>query len=410
MRAHRSATPRRTVALGLATCGLALAVSMATAPAAAASEVTALILGTTSLPNPVDDPNYLAGAMNNYVGATAACASGPCAVTSVVTPQEFWPFTGPRDLKINESITQGTHVLNLVVRDALVSDPRPIVIFGDSQSSSMLTLEKRGLAGLSEAEKSRITLVLTANPNRPNGGLLQRLAPFSVPVLDLIATGPTPTDTGIRTFDIAFQYDGVADFPQYPLNLLADLNLLAGADIHHSYMTGRNGYTESELAQALNDPANRQTYGDTTYISIPAKQLPLLAPLRQFGRATGLTALTTPIADLIEPALRVLVELGYDRTSSYGQPAQFGLVPKIDPRRLVSDLAVAVKQGVNAALADLGGIRNQQEPSPPNRANDTRSLHRAAGEDRRAKPAAARTRTPADHHPGGSRRGSRAAH
>ena len=153
------------------------------------------------------------------------------------------------------------------------------MVFGDSQSSSILTHEKRDLAGLSATDKGRLTFELLANPNRPNGGLLQRFAPFTIPIIDLTGSGATPTNTGITTIDIAFQYDAIADFPRYPLNLLADLNMLAGANIHSSYMTGLNSYTEAELIQAVNDPANRQTYQDTTYITIPAKHLPLVVPL-----------------------------------------------------------------------------------------------------------------------------------
>ena len=80
--------------------------------------------------------------------------------------------------------------------------------------------------------------MLIGNPNRPNGGLFERLALLgTVPILDATFGQPTPTDTGIQTTDIAFQYDGVADFPTYPINLLADLNALAGfAYIHGTYL------------------------------------------------------------------------------------------------------------------------------------------------------------------------------
>ena len=175
-------------------------------------------------------------------------------------------------------------------------------------------------------------------------------------MLDLTASGATPTNTGITTIDTAFQYDPIADFPHYPLNLLADLNMLVGNSIHSSYMTGLNSYTEAELIQAVNDPANRQTYQDTTYVTIPAKHLPLVVPLLAFGKATGLSAVTTPIADLVEPTLKVLVELGYDRSISYGQPARVGLLPKVNVSTLVTDLHAAVKEGVRAALADIGVV------------------------------------------------------
>jgi hypothetical protein len=178
---------------------------------------------------------------------------------------------------------------------------------------------------------------------------------------------PTPTDTGYATTDIAFQYDPIVDFPQYPVNLLADLNALAGLPmVHLSYPnpylpTGRiplvptelpGGYTPEQLQRLMNDPANRQTYGDTTYITIPANNLPLLQLLVDFGAKNDLGAVTTPIVDLLQPAMRVLIETGYDRTAPYGQPTTAGLFPKIEPT-FGADLASAVRLGVRAALTDL---------------------------------------------------------
>lgn len=140
----------------------------------------------------------------------------------------------------------------------------------------------------------------------------------------------------------------------YPLNLLADLNVLAGAYLHASYMTKASGYTPTELVAAVDNPANRQIYGDTTYITIPAKQLPLLVPFRTLGKVLHVSALTTPIADLIEPTLKVLVELGYDRSIPYGQPTKFRLFPKVNLPTLVTELRAAGKAGIQAALADVG--------------------------------------------------------
>lgn len=341
---------RITAGLGAVVTALALIWACA-APAQAA---TAIILGTTFLPDS-GAPRYIHGAMEYFIKPTTLCGKQPCTVEPVMTPEQFWPLSGLHDLTVKESITEGLRIVNdTLLRKLADGSDDPIVVFGDSQSSTILTFEKRNLATLSDEEKSRLVLVLVANPNRPNGGLLERIAPFTIPFLDLTGNGATPTDTGITTIDIACQYDGIADFPRYPLNIFADLNLIAGAAIHSSYITGPIQYTESELDDASDDPGNQQTYGDTVYIMIPAKQLPLVAPIRAFGRMTGLTKLTTPLADLAEPTLRVLVELGYDRTIPLGQPAKFGLFPAVNPSDLAFDLSSAAQSGVRAALTDLG--------------------------------------------------------
>jgi hypothetical protein len=314
---------------------------------------TAILIGTTFAPDS-STPMYVHGAMEFFVKPTTVCGVQACTVMPVSTPEQFWPATGWRDMTIDQSISQGLSIVNDALLHELTNGSDPIVAFGASQSSSILTLEKRRLAGLPAVQKGQLTFVLVANPNRPNGGLLERIAPFTIPIINLTASGATPTTSGIKTIDIVCQYDGIADFPRYPLDILADLNLLAGAAIHSSYITGPIDYSEQQLLAATDDPSNQQVYGDTMYITIPAKHLPLVVPLRGFGDATGLSWLTTPLADLIEPTLRVLVELGYDRSIPYGEPATFGLFPKVDPSTLAFDLLSAVQSGVHSALADVG--------------------------------------------------------
>jgi hypothetical protein len=169
----------------------------------------------------------------------------------------------------------------------------------------------------------------------------------------------------MSTVDIAFQYDGVADFPLYPVNLLAVLNAAAGFwYTHGSYLApdGRNpdalpnGLTPAELAAAIADPAHQQRLpgSDTTYVLIPTANLPLLQPLREFGAFTRTEFLTTPLIALIQPALRVLIETGYDRSMPYGQPAPFRLIPRFNPITVTADLIDAIGQGIRDATAATG--------------------------------------------------------
>lgn len=367
IRKHRA---RRNASAVSAILAAAAAAIVALAPPATAT-ATAVIIGTTFIPDP-SQPSYLHGAMEYYVKPMTVCGVQPCAIDPAMTPEQLWPFSGLQDMTIDQSIAQGLQIVDGVLRDRLAGNSDPIVVFGDSQSSTILTLEKRNLAELPDDQKKRLIMVLVANPNRPNGGLLERIAPFTIPVFDLAGSGATPTNTGIQTIDIVGQYDAIADFPRYPLNILADLNLIAGAAIHSSYMTGPAGYTEEELIDAIGDPRNQQTYGDTLYVTIPAKQLPLLVPLRTFGKMTGLSAVTTPLADLVEPTLRVLVELGYDRSIPRDEPTGFGLFPQIDPATVAFDLSSAVRSGIKTALSDIG-VNTPVAAPPAAAAKATRS-------------------------------------
>ena len=312
------------------------------------------------MPDPAADPDYLRVVALNFIGPTTNCKAGNCTLIPLVTPEEFWPITGLDDLTLDQSIAVGVQLLTTELEAQIAAAAtEPVVFFGNSQSATLLTLAKRTLADLAPADKSRLIFVLLANPNRPNGGLLGRAAPTSVPNSGVSAAVATPIDTGIPTIDITFQYDAVADYPAYPSNFLSVLNTLAGARIHSGSTTTLNGYTEAELTAAISDPANRQIYGDTMYITIPAKSLPLVDLLRTFGAENRLSNFTTPIADLIEPTMRLLVELGYDRTS-YGQAQPFGPLPANNQLQLDALTTAAASAGLDAVISAL----KQGAPGP----------------------------------------------
>lgn len=346
------------------------AASIALLPGAAPHALagTALVMGGTDQPNPAELGDYLPRVEHEFLDPTTSCKVEVCRVEPVNYPAEFWPFPqwgGLEGLTYDRSVAEGVVNLNAGLQRELTSgSDESIAVFGASQSATVVTILKRDLADASPQVKNRLEIVVIGNPNRPNGGLLSRFYPLSIPVLEFSAIGATPTDTGIKTTDIAFQYDGAADFPHYPLNLFALLNTVSGLDIHGMYTTSRNGYTELQLRQAIDDPANRQTFGDTTYATIPTKELPLVQPIRQFGAAQGISAIVEPLVALIEPTLRVLVELGYDRSIGYGRPAPVGLFPRVDPGKLIADLATAVRTGITDARAEIAA-QQQHSQTPP---------------------------------------------
>lgn len=361
----------------------------ATITAAVNLAAIALIVPGTGTPNPAVPPqgtNYMQNAVAYYIAPKAPSCAVFCTPEPVPYIAQFWPFPFPgwgglSGAKWNVSVASGVQSLNDQI--GAVDPADDIVIFGYSQGATVSSIVKRQLAQDNGGViPDRYSFVLIGNPNRPNGGLFERLAALgTVPILDATFGQPTPTDTtvlpAVNTTDIAFQYDGVADFPKYPINLLADLNAVAGFwYIHGTYLAPKGsdpatatpyGYTVPELEQAIDcshSPKNCQTYNDTLYITIPAKTLPIMQPLLDFGAATGTTALIKPLVSLISPVTRVLIETGYDR-SNYGAPSPFGLIPAINPITLTADLASAVGQGIHDALGDLGGSPTPSAPSAP---------------------------------------------
>lgn len=401
-----------TACAALAAVCITLAGTVSTAVSLAA---TALIVPGTATPDPAVVPGYMDNAVDYYISPTTPSCALVCTAEPVPYIAQFWPFPwegwgGLSGAKLDVSVASGVQQLTSDLVGTYRPGPSdPVVIFGYSQGATVASRQKSLLSKLSTDDQANISFVLIGNPNRPNGGLFERLAPFgTVPILDATFGLPTPTDTAMSTVDIAFEYDGVADFPLYPINLLATLNAVAGFWYIHGTMLSPNGknldelpngLTPEELSAAIADPANQQRVAgsDTTYVLIPTPNLPLLQPLREFGAFTGLEFITNPLIALMSPALRVLIETGYDRTLPYSEAAPLRLIPPINPITLTVDLVQAVGQGIHDALNGAGAVpppvgagvsAPAAVPSPkrvvpprstePRRAEQPRALRRAA--------------------------------
>jgi len=90
---------------------------------------------------------------------------------------------------------------------------------------------------------------------------------------------------------------------------------------------------------------------------MPTENLPLLEPLRL------LPLIGNPIADLIQPVLKVIVNLGYgDPAHGFTSATQpdanvlvpFGLFPDVSPLEVLSQLVAGVQQGIGDFIADFG--------------------------------------------------------
>ncbi|ORV65038.1 hypothetical protein AWC07_14095 [Mycobacterium gastri] len=110
------------------------------------------------------------------------------------TPEQYWPLTGLTSLTVGQSMVQSARVLN----DAIMAqNGNPTLVFGYSQSASVATLEMRHLMTLPADQRptaDQLSFVLAANPNRPNGGFLERFHGLYIPILDLPFFGATPAN------------------------------------------------------------------------------------------------------------------------------------------------------------------------------------------------------------------------
>jgi len=224
---------------------LGLTPTMSAAPQLAAA--TVYYLRGTNIGNEPTDEQY-----RSFIGqvleGTETLADLPTADDKVAYNAGFWPVSrgGLHDLTWNASVAQGVQSLG-------DKEPDGAVIFGMSQGAVVASQYKaEHPAGTGN------TFVLVENPARPNGGVLSRFPGLSIPILDVTFSGATP-DNGDPTIDVARQYDGWADFPTYPLNLLATANAILGVALVHGSTQTQLTAADIEEAQAAGETAASTT-------------------------------------------------------------------------------------------------------------------------------------------------------
>lgn len=271
--------------------------------------------------------------ISRVLDGTDTPAATPTSAGNIAYNAGFWPVSNNYifDKTWNQSVAQG-------VKNVEARDPQGDVIFGLSQGAVVLSRYKAA-----HPEGTGNTFVLVENPSRPNGGILERFAGLYIPVLDISVSGATP-DNGDTTVDVARQYDGWADFPTYPLNLLATVNAIMGMIYVH-------GQTQTELTAADIEAAKAggsayyQQHGDTTYYLIRTPLVPLLMPLKGI--------VPDPILGAIDPVLRKFIEMGYNR-ADYSTPTRAQLLPGVSLPAFPSLPAApsAAPKAVTAAAAE----------------------------------------------------------
>ena len=343
---HRNLRSVAALPLPLAAiAGLGVAPVVAPDLAAAAKTVVAQttlldteswIMGGSGLPIP--PPQYLIALTERYVDpAVPKFAGQPTfpvdATNALFTPEGLYPITGVKTLPLDTSVEQGATILFHTILEE-IGRGNDLVVTGYSQSGVINGVVMDKLLALPEDLRptaDELSFVTLGSPSNPNGGLLPRFdipgVPLSLASLGVTFSGGAPSETPWTSVNYAHEYDGFADFPKYPLNLLADLNAFMGIlFIHRNYPS----LSDEQLAAAIELDVSEGYAGNTRYFMIPAENLPLLEPLR-------LTGFGDAFADLLQPALRVLVNLGYgDIEHGWDQgPADistpFGLFPDVNP-------------------------------------------------------------------------------
>lgn len=318
---------------------------------AATAQTVGLVMGGSGLPIP--PPRYVQRANDLYIsrGFPGVLAQ------ALFTPEGLYPVVAVKNLTFDASVTQGMIILESAIRDQIAAGSN-VAVFGYSQSASISSLTMANLAAsVNPPTPDQLSFTLIGNPNNPNGGVATRFPGIAFPSLGVTATGPTP-DNLYPTKIYTLEYDGVADFPRYPLNVLSTLNALAGTYyVHSDYLT----LTPAQLDSAV-QLTNTVGPTMTEYYVIRTENLPLLEPLR------AVPVLGHPLADLVQPNLKVIVNLGYGdpaygySTSPPNVATPFGLLPEVAPAAIMSAFSAGTQQGI----ADFSyGMAHLDLPHPP---------------------------------------------
>jgi hypothetical protein len=331
----------------------------AASPAAAIT----LVMGASGLPIPF--VLYIDTLANLFVPPPLGTLMG------LNTPEGLYPLTGIQDLTFDVSAARGVTILNSAIQSAIASGATQVNVFGYSQSSVIASMEMRALNPSNTPGGSLVNtplnFSLVGNPSNPNGGLLARFPGLQLPSLGLTLFGTATPDNSFPTQIYSIEYDGFADFPQYPINVLSDVNAFLGIlELHGQYPFFGMNPDLLPMVHLTN------TVGPTLtdYYIIPAKNLPLVSPIR------AIPVIGTPLADLIQPDLRVLVDLGYGSTTQGWSPdppnvpTGFGVIPPVSPAEVLSALNAGTQQGISDFSRDISHLMS----SPPSASGLTSAL------------------------------------
>lgn len=307
------------------------------------------VLGGSGLPTPSTElidtlQAVYFPSVANFDGQPTFSDIDPQALT---TPEQFYPITGIYQETLATSVSQGVQLLNNQIAPIL-SAGNAVDVLGASQSAVIASLEMEQLEQTDPTANA--SFVLLGDLMNPNGGIFERFDGLNLSSLGIDFYGATPSDDFATTI-YTLEYDGYADFPKYPLDILSDLNAIEGINVVHG---DYYNLTAADLADAVKLTTSGST--DTTYYIIPVDELPLLDPVR------NIPIIGNPIADLLQPDLTYLVNLGYGdpeygySTDPANEATTIGLFPDLSEIEKMPGLLLSgAEQGLQDFIGDFTG-------------------------------------------------------
>lgn len=259
-------------------------------------------------------------------------------------PDMFLPAGGRDHETIGEAATIATDNLDAALQR---NGDRPAAVVGLSQGTLGVADEQVRLAGDPAAPPAdQLTFTQIGNPIGHHGfGQSFLTGIFKpgdyIPLIDY--TVPPQVDSQYDTNKVVATYDGLADFPDRPDNLLAVANATAASAIVHTpaAFTGPGDVPPQNVRTVVNSRGGKET----TYL-IPVNHLPLTLPLRYLG-------LSPTFVDQIDAVLQPQIDSGYSR---YDNPFQRPV--SVDPVHGMDPIAVLDPETRDSIEGAFGMVRD----------------------------------------------------
>jgi hypothetical protein len=266
-----------------AVCGALAAALVAAHCPAADAEVVLNVPGTDEPPVNVAPGFWPANAQPEYISY----------------PASVWPLTGTNTDTLGQSVSIGQQILDAKIKSTI--DP---IVAGISEGAMVVDAEEIALENDPNAPlPSTLTFIVDEDPNR---GLGVYFRPGTyIPFLDF-TTQPVP-DSQYNTEVIVNQYDPLANPPDRPWDLLADINAVFGLSQHTGDLNPRSAATQ---VTTVTDSRG----GTITTYFIADPTLPLTQWLVSYKLLPQATV------NQLNTVLRPLVDYGYSNVTPNDGP------------------------------------------------------------------------------------------
>lgn len=233
-------------------------------------------------------------------------------------PAQLGILSGPFALTVDQSTEIGRQNLHATILEQLEKG-EPVVVAGLSEGTLVIDRELEYLRTAADApDADDITFHVFGDMRRGLGEMYLR--GVTIPFVGQ-TFGPVP-ESQYDVVVVNEQWDGWANPPDRPWNLLAVTNAVIGAFIT---LDGFNDHSHSSLASMADAVLVSQTTnslgGTTTTYMIPRQQLPITRVLRQMN-------VPDPFVDELDKLLMPLIATGYSSMTP-------DLGPRIEQGRLV---------------------------------------------------------------------------